>query len=119
MNDTGKQKPTRIDSTPKMNKNRSSTMVHEKILISISNAPVKQAMMPMIARAANDMTPVLVIFCSMFCGIIVFLCVVIFVLYLMLHLTILLSVHDDHVGLLFPDRLLPTIHEPINSSDFF
>lgn len=67
-NDTGKQKPTRIDRTPKMKKKTSSMGVHEKMLISISNAPVKQAIMPMIERAANEMTPVLVIFCSMFCS---------------------------------------------------
>lgn len=72
-NETGKQNPTRIDSVPKMKRNISSMSVREKMLISISNAPVKQAMMPMIARVANEMTPVLVIFCSMFCSFIIVL----------------------------------------------
>ena len=71
MKETGKQKPIRIDRTPKMKKKTSSMRVQEKMLISISNAPVKQAIMPMIERAANEMTPVLVIFCSMFCSFII------------------------------------------------
>ena len=61
--ETGKQKPTRINRMPKMKRNISSMGVCEKMLISIPNAPVKQAMMPMIARAASEMAPVLVIFC--------------------------------------------------------
>ena len=72
-NETGKQNPTRIDRVPKMKRNISSMSVREKMLISISNALVKQAIMPMIARAANEMTPVLVIFCSMFCSFIIVL----------------------------------------------
>ena len=63
-NDTGKQNPTKMKSETTMKKNSCSRNVQVIVLSSMSHAQRKVAIIPMIARAASEKTPTLVIFCS-------------------------------------------------------
>lgn len=63
-NDAGKQNPTRMKSVTTMKKNSCSRKVQVIALSSMSQAQRKVAIIPMIARAASEKTPTLVIFCS-------------------------------------------------------
>jgi hypothetical protein len=69
--DVGKQKPTRIPSTARMKKKISSIAVPTNKSMSIPIVPNNDAMIPIAASTANERTPVLVIFCSMFSSLII------------------------------------------------
>ena len=69
--DAGKQKPTRTPSTARMKKKISSIAVPTNRSTSIPIVPNNDAMIPIAGSTANEMTPALVIFCSMFCSLII------------------------------------------------